>query len=117
VVREPSHRFLHYLCEIYQKLPDDPFFEEMDPFVKLWLYEGWMHKIENELETNRATAILTGSFSNPEMAQKMVKKDRPDFEVSDEEFDMATDVVRQSILEEENAKNNKHRRKRKLIKE
>ena len=116
-MKEPDHRFLHYLCEIFQKNPDDPFFEEMDPYIKLWWYASWMHKVETELEVNKATAILTGSFSNPEMAQKMAKRDKPDIEVSDEEFDKATDVVRQSILEEENIKNNKHRRKRKLIKE
>lgn len=117
MVKETDHRFLHYLCETFRKNPDDPFIEEMDPFVKSWWYHSWANKIENDLEAYKSVAILIGSFSNPEMAQKIIKKERPDIESSDEDFDASFEMVRQSVKEEESIKNNKHRRKRRLIKE
>lgn len=117
MVKETNHRFLHYLCETFQKNPDDSFFEEMDPYIKLWWFESWVNKVNTELENYKAASILVGSFSNPEMAQKMAKRDRPDVEISDKEFDESFEIVKKSIDEENASKNIKHRRKRKLIKE
>ena len=110
-MREPEHRFLHYLCETYQKLPDDPFFEEMDPLLKLYMYESWIAKQELEMERTRHASILTGSFSNPEAARKMVEEE-PDHASTDEEFEKSFEMAMQISDEPEKPK---HRRGRKVI--
>lgn len=84
MVKEADHQFLFFLSKTYGKLPNDPFFEDMDPFVKLWLYESWSNELEQNLDKDRALGILIGSFSNPEAARDMHSKLNPQF-VSDEE--------------------------------
>lgn len=122
MVKEPDHRFLRYLCEIFRKEPDDLFFEKMDPVKKLWWYEGWIHDQELKIETIRSHAILVGSFYNPEAANKMAKKNDPDFISSDEDFDKSTEIVRQdrarqeqTAAELEEMRNSKHRRRRRQV--
>jgi hypothetical protein len=119
VVKDPGHRFLHYLCETFGKNPDDDFFEEMDPFVKLWWFEHWSNKIVTELENYKSLAILVGSFSNLEMAQKMVKKDNPDFQSSEEDVEKSMKMIREYKSEEEiqQATTPPRRRRRKVVKE
>lgn len=115
VVKEPDHRFLRHLCLAYQKLPDDPFFEEMDPFIKLWLYEGWVHEVELGLENARAQAILTGSFSNPEAAHKMIKLENPDFSVSEEDFEKTLEIIKTDAEQIKEHAKKSHRRKRREV--
>ena len=94
MVKEPDHKFLHYMCETFQKHPDDSFFEDMDPVIKLWWYESWVHRIETEHENAKAQAIFIGSFTNPEAARRMVKQDTPDVESSDDDFEKSMQMVR-----------------------
>lgn len=68
-------------------MPDDPWFEEMDFVLKLWLYESWCKDQEEKNNFARSYVILNGSFTNAEMARKMIKQDNPDFESSEEDFD------------------------------
>lgn len=106
------------MCLHFRKLPDDPFFEEMDPWIRLWFYEGWVHEQELQNKRDRSIAILTGSFYNPEMAQKMVKQDEPDFATTDEEEAMEfirKDRARQQAQEEAEESKHLHRRKRRKI--
>jgi len=93
-------------------LPDDPLFEEMDPFIKLWLYEGWLNKEKRHHEALRHQAILIGSFTNPEMANKMVKRENPDHYSTDEEFEQSYEYVKKFNRENPSINTNKHRRKR-----
>lgn len=86
---------------MFGKLPSDSFFEEMDPIEKLWLYESWAHDLSEGLEKDRAIAILTGSFSNPEAAHKMYMKDNPDIVVSDDEFNKQVEEQKARIEGEE----------------
>ncbi len=87
---------MYHMCKMFNRLPSDSFFEEMDPIEKLWLYESWMHEIELEHELHQRTAILTGSFSNPQAAQDYVKQLNPDFALTDEEFDESLEMVRRA---------------------
>jgi hypothetical protein len=108
-VKEPDHRFIWYLCEKYQKLPDDIWFEEIDPVMWLWMYESWCRDVEEKNEFAKSYAILQGSFVNPDMARKMIKSENPDFESTDEDYEK---LSRQMI--EDNRKTLR-RRKRKLL--
>lgn len=114
MTRDPDHRFLRHLCFQFKKLPDDPFFEEMDTFTKLWFYEGWIHELELEFEKERAHAILIGSFTNPEQARSMIKKDKPDIVSSDEDFEKLSQEIHEQIVKEETGK--KRKKKRTVVK-
>lgn len=120
MVREPDHRFLRHLCLAFKKLPNDPFFEQMDPFIKLWLYEGWVHEKELELENARAQAILIGSFHNPEAAHKMVKLENPDYSASDEDVEKVMEQIKaeaeKEAQDQQHATKPHRRRKREVLK-
>jgi hypothetical protein len=95
-------------------LPDDPFYENINPYLKVWLYESWLHDKELELEKLRDQAIFIGSFFNPEMAYKLMKNEEPDFQSTD--IDESNRMVREKILEAEREKRkNKKRKKRKVV--
>jgi hypothetical protein len=104
------------LVNTFGKLPSDPFFEEMHPLEKHWLFESWYHDQELQAERMKNQAILTGGFYNPEMAHRMFKKDRPDFASTDDDFEAATQFVREQIEQEaQGKKKGRRRRKAKLI--
>ena len=111
MVREPDHQFLKYLCETFRLDVDDPFIQDMDPIRKQWWYESWVYGIEKDLDKWRALGILIGSFANPEAAQKMLKRENPDFSTTDEEFERSYEMVEQSPIEKPGRK----KRKRKII--
>ncbi len=114
MVREPEFRFRLYLAEKFQKLPSDSFFDDINPLEYLLLYENWVYGIENRLEEARAHAILTGSFTNPQMAQKMAKRDKTgEFEMSDEQFEK---VFKEEVKQQPQP-SKKKRKNRKLIKQ
>ena len=114
VVRTPEHQFIRHLTKLFNKLPDDVFYEHINPYLKVWLYESWLHDQELEIDRLRKQAILIGSFFNPDMAQKMIKSENPDFASTDEDLDEANKAVREQILEAEK-KGNKKRKKRKVV--
>jgi hypothetical protein len=96
-------------------LPDDPFYERINPYLKVWLYESWLHDKELESERLKQQAILIGSFFNPEMARKMIKDERADFQSTD--LDETSATVRQKILENiaEQKSGRKKRKTRKVV--
>lgn len=108
----PDHRFQFYLFDKTGKLPDDPFYDDIDPLMRLWLYEGWRHKQELDLKRDRALGILIGSFTDPEAAQKMIKREQPDF-VSDEQgYQDAIKQVHQDALKSQKKKGRRKRNRR-----
>ena len=111
VVREPDHQFLKYLCETFNTDIDDPKITEMDPIRKQWWYESWLYSIETDLDKWRHIGILIGSFTNPEAATKMLKKERPDYESTDKAFEESISMVDNAPLIVDKPK----RRRRKVI--
>ena len=112
------------MSKIYQKLPNDPFFTEMDPVLKLWMFNQWVgdHKDNAELAKNHA--YLIGSFTNPEAVQKLMNDKT--HESSDEDFEESLKMVRDAnvklAVNEENKKKselgrNKRKKKRAKLKE
>src|SRR6201986_485174 len=99
---------------MFNKLPNDEWFEKIDPVLKLWLYESWRKDLEEENEFARSYAILQGSFANPEMASKMIKSENPDFESSDEDFErLSKQMLDQN--RKEDIQNNRRRKRKKII--
>lgn len=112
MARTPEHQFIRELVKIYKKSPDDPFYENINPYLKVWLYESWIYEKELESEKLKNLAILIGSFINPEAAQKMVKSQNPDFVATNAE-QTAQEIHKEIINEDNNSK--KKRKKRKVV--
>ena len=89
----------------------------MDPVQKIWLYESWGNEQELQVEMARAQSILTGSFSNPDMARNMIRRENPQFKSSDQDLEQSWKIVEESVKEEEGEKISprKRRKKRKKL--
>ena len=115
VVRLPNSQFIFWLSKTYGKFPSDNCFEDMNPWEKLWLYESWLFEFEQKIQTERNLAILTGSFSNYDMAKQMMKDADPDYQ--DPDAEETAKKLHESIIEEEkeNSIPNKKKRKKKRV--
>lgn len=94
------------MCKQHGKGLDDPWFDELNPVLKTYMYEHWCRDQEEAFEMARSQAILIGSFSNPAAAQDMLKSENPDFASSDEDFEQSLRLI------EENKKKTLPKRKR-----
>ncbi len=73
----------------------------------VWMYESWCRDLEEKNEFAKSYTILQGSFVNPEMARKMIDRENPDFETSDEDFEKLS----QQIIEQNRKLIRKRKRK------
>lgn len=94
----------------YQKLPDDPFFEDMDASIWLWMYQSWLQDQEDKQEFAENQSIFTGSFSNPEMAKRIIKTKNPDYQTDDKDFDRISEQIVQNNRKELEKKQRRRRR-------
>jgi hypothetical protein len=97
----------------FGKTPDHPFYENINPYLKVWLYESWLHDQELEQEKLKNLAILVGSFFNPEMAYKMHKDEQPDFASTDD--DETSKMVHEEVVKEEKEKGRRKKRKKRKV--
>ena len=77
-------------------MPEDPFFEDMDDWTWMWLYQSWLQDQEDMHKLYKNYALYIGAFFNWDMANRASKQDNPDHEVSDEEFEKAYEFVETS---------------------
>jgi hypothetical protein len=82
------------------KPDDDEWFDNLDPVLKVYMYEHWVLDQKEDYDKLRGLAILEGSFVNPDAAKKMIKSETPDYESSDEEFLESMRMVRQDAERE-----------------
>jgi hypothetical protein len=82
-----DHRFIWFLCQKYAKLPDDDWFEKIDPMVWLWMYMSWIEDQNGRHKFARDYSVFVGSFSNPEAGKKMRDAEDPDYASSDDDFE------------------------------
>jgi hypothetical protein len=111
-VRTAEGQFVRHLMKTFGKLPDDPWYENINAYLKVWLYESWLHDQELEAQKLRNQAILIGSFSNLEMAQRMIRDENPNVKATD--LDETSKKVRERILEADRV-GKKTRKKRKVV--
>jgi len=109
VVRTPEHQFIRYLMKEFHILPNDSFYENISAYLKVWLYEGWLHDQELEAQKQRNQAILIGSFSNLEMAQRMIRAENPNAVASD--LDDTSKKVHEDIVKANKVASKRKRRK------
>ena len=102
------------MCQIYDKKMDDPWFQEMDPLMKVLYYESFRQDLEEAHDFARSYAIFTGSFANMEMAQRIISEDNPDYQSTEEDFDASTKMVLEG-REQALKKKKKRRRRRRVI--
>lgn len=76
---------------MYQKLPSDSFITDMDPVLKLWLYEQWVGDQRDDADLAKNHAYLLGSFTNPEAVQQLLSSNT--HESSDEDFEESLKLV------------------------
>jgi hypothetical protein len=97
---------------MYQKLPSDPFITEMDPVLKMWLYEQWLGDHRDNAELAKNHAYLLGSFTNPEAVQQLMSN--AIHESSDEDMEESLKMVSDFKLPQpiNNEKVSKKRRKK-----
>lgn len=76
------------------------------------MYESWIQDLREKNEFTRNYAILTGSFSNMELAKKMIAMDKPTFESSDEDFEATTRMIEEDVEREMAERKGMSRRRR-----
>lgn len=100
------------MCKQHGKSLDNPWFEELDPVLKVYMFEHWCRDKEEEFEMARSQSILIGSFTNPSAAQDMLKSENPDFASSDEDFERSLQMIKES---KKNQGRKRKRQQRKII--
>jgi hypothetical protein len=93
-------------------MPDDPALENMNPVLKLWMFENWLEDQNDDIELVKNHAYLIGSFINPEAVRQLTGQDGNTHSLSDEEFDKSLELVKQ-----DRDKNSGRRRRRRKVKE
>lgn len=96
-------------------MPGDPFYDNINPYLKRYLFESWIYKQELEIKKLRSLGLFIGSFSNPEAANNLYKADNPDIESTDSE-ELANKIHNQIIEEEKINSKRINRRKKKILK-
>lgn len=101
---------------MFQKLPNDPLISEMDPVLKMWLYEQWLGDHRDKADLAKNHAYLLGSFWDAEAVQQMLGGNV--HESSDEDMEESMRMVQESnsvLLKNEPTL--KKRRRRTILKE
>lgn len=76
------------------------------------MYESWIQDLREKNDFTRNYAILTGSFSNMELAKKMIDSETPTFASSDADFEATTKMIEDDVDREMAQKNKRRRRRR-----
>lgn len=99
------------MCQQRGKDLDDPWFDEINPFLKVYMYEHWCRDKEEQFEMARSQAILIGSFSNPTAARDMLKSENPDFASSDVDFEKSLQMIEDGKKNDDQKKRKRQKRK------
>lgn len=84
------------MCLKYQKTPDDPFISEMDPVLKVWMFQNWLEDQKDKSELTKNHAYLIGSFWNPEAVKELMGQGNV-IESTSEEFEESSELVRSNF--------------------
>ena len=92
------------------KYPNDPEFEEMDPFLKMFMYAQWIQDQNDKVEILKNHGYLIASFIDPQSVKKILGQDGTQYATTDEEFDESLRMVKES-----HAVNKKKSKKKKIL--
>ena len=106
------------MCKIYRIKPDDPWFEDLDPVQKQWMYESWLGDQIDDAELAKNHAYLLASFSHPEAVQQILGEGNVHAS-TDEEFEESSNIVRNMNLKalglQDNPQNTRKRKRQRLV--
>jgi hypothetical protein len=88
---------------------------DMDPILRVWLYEQWLGDHQDDAELAKNHAYLVGSFWNPEAVKQLMNDNV--HQSTDEEFEQSSQFVKDSIKAQEEKKQNNKKRKRRTLKQ
>ena len=80
--------------KIFQKKMDDPFFEDLDPVQKLWMYHNWIGDQNETAELAKNHAYLLASFDHPDVVKQLVGGGNT-HQSTDEEFEESSRMVKE----------------------
>lgn len=95
-------------------MPDDEKIENMDPLIKLWMFENWSADQNEKLELAKNHAYLLGSFWNPEAVKQLTGNDKNRHISSEEDLEKSMEMVQNNQLPTLVEKQVKRRKKIKL---
>lgn len=95
-----------------QALPGGSFYDNVDPWVYLWLYYSFEQDREDNQKFTRSMAIFQGSFYNPEMARDIIRSETPTAEMDDEQFDAVSEYI---LTEHKKEESKLKKRQRKIL--
>lgn len=90
----------------------------MEMIQKMWMFEHWMAEQKDKVELAKNSAYLLASFDHPEAVKQLVEG--ADHSSTDEEFEAATQMVRDTnlkLIKAEEDKKKPGRKRRRHIKE
>lgn len=90
----------------------------MDPVLKMWFYEQWLGDHRDDAELAKNTALLLGSFWNPEAVKEMTNDNR--HQSTDEDFEESLKMVSSPDMSKLSIKESlapKRRRRKATLKE
>ena len=79
--------------------------------MKIYMFNHWLEDQNENIELFKHHGYLVGSFINPEAVQKILNDNN--VSLSDEEFDIASDIVRNTIEQKQQEEQVKPKRRRK----
>ena len=80
----------------------------MDEYQWSWMYHQWLEDQNEQAEIYKNYSTYIGSFSNPNMAQKIFNKESTTISSSDKDFDELSEKLLNSDVEP----STKHRRRK-----
>ena len=80
----------------------------------LWMYESWIEDLNEKNKFARNYSILTGSFSNMDLAQKMMVE-KSGFSSSDDDFERTTQMIESGTFDKKDNNNVKRKRRRRRV--
>ncbi len=92
-------------------MPDDPVLEDMNPILKLWMFENWLEDQNDEVELVKNHAYLIGSFINPEAVRQLTGEGMVQHMSSDEEYEQSIKMVMDDGKKDEGSIKKRRRRK------
>lgn len=99
--------------EVYHTGPDDPRIADMDPVLKLWMFNNWLGDQLDRADLAKNLAYLIASFDHPEQVKKLLGEGEVHIS-TDEEFDESSQMVRNFSLQALQQQNSTKKRRRRL---
>ena len=94
-------------------MPDDPELENMDPLMKMWMFNSWVEDNNENVDLLKHTGYLIGSFIDPKAARDIAEN--KNFVVDEQVFEDTFKEISEHNKKALEEKPKERKRKRKKI--